>query len=415
MAELVDGLSKILVDTVKPYPWIGAIFLLLYLPFVLNVSQHNQTIQHAAASLAKHYEYVANDGSISVYDMDNNFTLVKQISLPQTSDGIRGIVGHAGNHSLYIAHGSDGNCCGSLLKLDLLTNQIVYDKKYKHGIDSHSIAPDGTRIYMPEGEKAKGTSWYIEDEKTGSDTGVSISGGAGPHNTVVSLNGSHVYMGARNFANTPTYLTVADSATDSKVRKIGPFKSGVRPFTINSSETFAFVTVTGFLGFQVADIPSGKVLYTVDLTQLGFPNSPIGPTAPSHGIALSPDEKTIAVIDWPHDMVHLFDVSHLPSQAPKKTVDIKFTRSIHHHESPCAYDCPADGWLQYSRDGRFLFVGDVGDIINSATNKVVSNLSTLYNTRKMIEVDFQDGAVSYVPINRASVGLGGPSARRGPQ
>lgn len=359
-----------------------------------------------ANNSAKHYEYVLPDGNIYVYDMDNNHQLVKQVSLP-TSSGTRGVVGYAPNHMLYISYGSDGNSGGSLLAYDLLTDKVVWAKSYPFGIDSHSITPDGKFIYMPDGELSSSPYWYVINASDGSTTGAKINGGPGPHNTIVSLNGQHVYMGARNFGNNPTNLTVADTATNSNVRNIGPFKEGVRPFTINSAETLAYVTTTGFLGFQVADIQSGKVIYTIDLTQLGFPNSPTGPTAPSHGISLSPDEKTIAVVDWPNDYVHLFDVTKVPSSAPVKIADIKFTRSMHHTESPCAYDCAADGWLEYSRDGRFLYVGDVGDVINTSTNKVVTNIGTLYNTRKMIEVDFQNGAVSYVPINRASVGFGG--------
>jgi DNA-binding beta-propeller fold protein YncE len=335
--------------------------------------------------------------------MDHGHQLVKHVSLP-TSTGVRGVVGNAASHTLYISYGSDGHNGGSLLAYDLLTDKVLWQKMYSHGIDSMAITPDGKTLYMPGGETASAPYWYVINAADGSESGVKINGGPGPHNTVVSLNGTHVYMGARNFADRPTYLTVADTATNANVRRIGPFQSGVRPFTINRSETLAYVTTTGFLGFQVADIPSGKILFTVDLTQLGFPNTPTGPSAPSHGIALSPDEKTLAVIDWPNDYVHLFDVTGLPSSAPKKTADIKFSRSMHHNEAGCAYDCTADGWLEYSRDGRFLYVGDVGDVIATTTNQVVTNIDPLYNTRKMLEVDFQSGSVVFVPNNRASVG-----------
>jgi hypothetical protein len=349
------------------------------------------------------YEYVLPDGNLYVYDMDHGHRLVKHVGLP-TSRGVRGVVGNAPTHRLYISYGSDGDSGGSLLAYDLLTDNVLWQRAYSHGIDSMAITPDGKTIYMPGGESASSPSWYVVNASDGSDTGAKIDGGPNPHNTVVSLSGAHVYMGARNFSNSPTYLTVADTATNSNVRQIGPFREGVRPFTINSSETVAYVTTTDFLGFQVASIPDGNVLYTVDLTHLGFPNSPTGPSAPSHGIALSPDEKTLAVIDWPNDYVHLFSVTGVPSSAPKKTADIKFTRSMHHDEAGCAYDCAADGWLQYSRDGRYLYVGDVGDVIDTATNNVVTNIDTLYDTRKMLEVDFQNGSVVFVPNNRASVG-----------
>lgn len=350
-----------------------------------------------------HYEYVFPDGKMYVYDMDNTPRLVKQRDLP-TSSGVRGVVGDAATHRLYISFGSDGDGGGQLLAYDVLTDQVLWTQSYSFGIDSMSITPDGKYIYMPDGEKASDPYWYVINASDGKPTGARINGGSGPHNTVISLNGQHVYMGARNFSNTPTYLTVADTATNGNVRKIGPFLSGVRPFVINGKETLAYVTTTGFLGFQVADIQSGHILYTVDLTKLGFPDSSSGPSAPSHGIALSPDETRLAVVDWPNDSVHVFDVTGLPGSPPRKIADIKFSRSMHHDESNCAYDCAADGWLEYSRDGRFLYVGDVGDVIDTLANRVVYNLPPLYNTRKMIEVDFQNGVCSFIPMNRASIG-----------
>lgn len=383
---------------------------------LLVVRQRQATAPYTAAPGpgVHHYEYVLPDGNLYVYDMDHGHQLVKYISLP-TSTGVRGVVGNAHTHTLYISYGSDGDSGGSLLAYDLLTDKVLWQKTYAHGIDSMAITPDGKTIYMPDGETASFPYWYVINASDGSDMGTKIDGGPNPHNTVVSLNGAHVYMGARNFSNSPTYLTVADTATNSNVRRIGPFKGGIRPFTINGSETLAYVTTTGFLGFQVASIPNGNVLYSVDLTQLGFPDSPTGPSAPSHGIALSPDEKTLAVLDWPNDYVHLFNVTGVPSSAPKRTTDIKFTRSMHHDEAGCAYDCAADGWLEYSRDGRFLYVGDVGDVIDTATNKAVTNIDTLYQTRKMLEVDFQGGSVVFVPNNRASVGYGASSLASSPR
>lgn len=353
-----------------------------------------------------HYEYVFPDGSLYVYDMDRGQALVKKINLP-TSSGVRGVVGDAATHRLYISYGNDGNSGGKLLAYDVVTDRVLWTRGYSSGIDSMALTPDGKYLYMPTGEKASSSTWYVLNAADGSPTGARINGGPGPHNTVISLNGAHVYMGARNLANTPTYLTVADTSTNGNLRKIGPFQSGLRPFVINHAETLAYATITGLLGFQVASIQNGNILYTVDLTRLGFADSPGGPSAPSHGIALSPDEKRLAVIDWPHDMVHVFDVTGLPASAPRKIADIALSRSMHHSESPCAYDCAGDGWLEYSRDGRFLYVGDSGDVIDTASNHVIANLPALYETRKMLEVDFQNGTTSFIPINRDSVGYGG--------
>jgi DNA-binding beta-propeller fold protein YncE len=344
----------------------------------------------------QHYEYVFPDGWMYVYDMDNGHKLVKSVRLP-TNIGVRGVVASQVTHMLYVSYGGDGghNGNGFLLKYDLVADRLVWTTTYSHGIDSMAISPDGKTIYMPDGELTSDGIWYVFDANSGNQTGT-IYGGLGPHNTIVSLNGAHVYLGGRNH----NYLEVADRATNQVIKNIGPLYSGVRPFTINGSETIAYTTATGFLGFQVSDIGTGQVLFTVPIK--GFSWNGRGPSAPSHGISLSPDEKELYVMDSPNSYVHVFNVSGVPATAPVQVADIKVT-SMAGSESDCAYDCLKDGWLQHSRDGRFVYVGDSGDVIDTVTRRSVINLPTLANTRKMLEIDWQNG----IPIFTTSrSGLG---------
>jgi hypothetical protein len=67
------------------------------------------------------------------------------------------------------------------------------------------------------------------------------------------------------------------------------------------------------------------------------------------------------------------------------------------------YDCGRGGWLQLSLDGRFLFVGDSGEVIETATRKVITTLPTLANTKKTIEVDWE-GSVPVATSGRTGVG-----------
>ncbi len=327
---------------------------------------------------------------MDVYDIDHNFALIQHMSFP-TSAGGRGVAVGLPTHMLYIAYGSDTSSGGSQLAYDLVAGTIVWIKHYNHGIDSMAITPDGKTIYMPAGENSGSNLWYVEDAATGNDRGT-IQADQDPHNTVVSVNGSHVYMGPRNMQNTPTDLYVADTATNQITQKIGPFLKGVRPFTVNSEETLVYASTTGFLGFQVGSITSGKILYTVPIQGFTCPGN--GASDPSHGVSLSLDEKELYVIDSPCSYVHVFDVSGLPTSSPKQVADIKLTHSMSGDEQGCGYDCLKDGWVQHSVDGHFVFVGDSGDVIDTATRKVIGFLPSLANTRKMLEIDWQNG----VPI-----------------
>ncbi len=340
----------------------------------------------SATTATEHYEYVFPDGGMYVYNMDNDQRLVKQVGLP-TTRGVRGVVASPATGMLYVSYGGDGgpNGNGSLLKYNLLTDSVVWTRDYPFGIDSMGILPDGTKIYMPDGTVQYDGIWHVLDTNDGSIIGsITTASGIAPHNTLVSLNGSHVYLGGIN----NNYLWEADTATSQVFKKIGPLKAGVRPFTINGSETLVFTTATGFLGFQVSDIPTGKVLYTVPIA--GF-TAPSSADAPSHGISLSPDEKEVYVIDTSNSYVHVFDVSGLPGVVPRQVADIPLSKQMTGTESPCAYSCQREGWLQHSRDGRFVYVGDSGDVIDTAMRKSIANLSALYNSRKHLEIDWANG------------------------
>src|SRR5438552_9712212 len=110
----------------------------------------------------------------------------------------------------------------------------------------------------------------------------------------------------------------------------------------------------------------------------------------NHCISLSTNEKELYVMDGPNSYVHVFDVSGLPTVPPKQIADIPVTQ-ITGSENPCVINCGREGWLQHSLDGRFVYVGDAGDVIDTATRKVVAHLAPLRNTRKFLEIDWQKG------------------------
>jgi hypothetical protein len=92
------------------------------------------------------------------------------------------------------------------------------------------------------------------------------------------------------------------------------------------------IETSGFLGFQVATIATGQILYTVPVN--GFTFNGFNQIAPSHSISLSPDEQDLYISDWPHSCAHVFDVSDLPGKELKKVSDIKL-HSMAGSESPC--------------------------------------------------------------------------------
>jgi hypothetical protein len=145
------------------------------------------------------------------------------------------------------------------------------------------------------------------------------------------------------------------------------------------------------------------VLYTVPIRGFGWSSSTFSPSAPSHGIALSPDNRQLWLVDAPNSYVHLFDVSGLPAHPPRQLADVKLPQPMTGNETPCGQDCARDGWLQETLDGRYLYVGDAGAVIDTHLRKPVAFLPALYNSRYLLELDWRNGA----PVRtstRSSVG-----------
>ena len=345
-----------------------------------------QLTAHSAATM--HFEYVISDGAVYVYSIDHGNRLVQTVSLPQIGSELHGAVASPRTGRLYISYGQQMPPGGSLLAYDLRRGRVLWHRTYSFGIDSMAISPNGRRIYMPAGEATTDGRWRIIAASNGRPTGRSIEGPVGAHNTIMGPGGRYLYLGGVDYP----YLEVASTATNRVVRKIGPLNGpGVRPFTINGSQTLAFTTARSFLGFQVSNIRTGKVLYTVPVPGFSFDPKTFQRT-PDHGIALSPDEHHLYLIDTPNGYVHVFDVRGLPATRPRLTANIKL-----------AHAPPNDGWLQTSRNGRYLYVGRAGDVIETRTGRIVDYLPPLQNTADYLEIDWRRGK-PVATTNRYGVG-----------
>ena len=342
------------------------------------------TLSVAASAKERHLLYVAVPGvfnhhpdanynlryggvGIIVFDMDHGFRFVKRIPTwklepGQTVEMIKGIAADAAGSRLYVT------TTARIGAFDLKTDKMVWEKQYEGGFDRLAISPDGKVLYVPTFE---GAYWDVINAADGSLV-TRLDTGTGAHNTIWAADGSRVYLaGLHN-----NYLLVADPATNTVTGKIGPFSSNVRPFTVNGSNSLAFVNTNNILGFEVGDVKTGKKLY--DVAVQGFPTGkpPRHNPCQSHGIALTPDEREIWLADGVNNYVHVFDATATP---PKQIADVKLTDSL--------------GWVSLSIDARYVFPS-TGDVIDRQTRKIVSTLrdetGAQVQSEKLLEIDFSD-------------------------
>jgi hypothetical protein len=322
---------------------------------------------------AGRFEYVVTANALYVY-AEGTARLVEQVALPGLTTVPRGLDVDIARHALYISCGGQGGTSGTgaLLRYDLLRDRVVWQKAYPVGVDSFALARDGKTLFMPGGEGEAAPWWYVLRTSDGRAL-ARVEGGPYPHNTVVSLDGRRAYLAARG----DPWLTVIDTRTYRVLRRIGPLRDGVRPFTINRAQTLAFTTATGFRGFQVSSIATGKVLYTVDF---GPVPSDFALTAPSHGISLSPDERQVWVVDRPARSVHVCDVSRLPRVAPRELAVLTV-----------AADGDPPGWIAHTLDGKYVYVGNSGDVFSTRGLRHMGSLPALRATRLFLEIDWRRG------------------------
>lgn len=332
----------------------------------------------AAAQQTRRFLYVAAPGAgsefeyqgvgILVYDIDNGHRFVKRIptwpAVPgQKPEYVRGIAASAAARRLYVS------TVKRLAAFDLVTDEIVWERTYDgRCCDRLALSPDGTTIYAPAFGAPK---WYVVDAATGALlTTIDVMGWA--RQAIFAPDGSHVYLSAWE----SPVLSVVDAKAGKIVREIGPFSNFVCPFTINGRASQVFANVDGLVGFEVGDLQTGLILdrvivegYQMDMAK-NF-------ECPSHGIALTGDERELWIADGVDNRLHIFDATTYPPVA-STTIAVR----------------AQPRWVTFGIDGRYVYPS-TGDVIERQSRKVVATLEdehrSFVHSERMLEIQFTGG------------------------
>ncbi len=353
-----------------------SVFLFLLISPLQNTTLVTLPDKETISRDLKRYLYVAVPGirdylgygghGLLVFDMDLNHQFVKRIATSGfhndgTPSNVKGIDVSLPLNSIYIS------TLESLQRIDIESEKLVWEKSFEGGCDRMSISPDGKIMYLPSLEK---NFWNVVDCETG-DVITTFEVFTRAHNTIFGPSGTQIYLGD---IGTP-FLHIADASTHAVVRKVGPFGGGIRPFTVNSTESLVFVNVNDLLGFEVGSIKSGKKLARVKVE--GWDKGPVRRHGcPSHGIGLTTDESELWVSDGHNMRIHIFSAT-----APYQQLT-----------SIVLQDMP--GWVTFSLDGKHAYPSS-GEVIDVETRERVTYLKDEFHnyvsSEKMIEIHVQDG------------------------
>jgi YVTN family beta-propeller protein len=280
--------------------------------------------------------------------------------------------------------------------IDPATNKVVFKVEgieVPHGV---TFSPDGTRAYISC--ESESTLWST-DTKTGKLIAKAKLSGH-PNNVSVSSDGKYVFVG---IAVAPGAVDVIDTAKMEKVKSIPvkgavhntyvtpdgkyvmagsvggkmltaidektlevawelPFNLGVRPMAFekaaDGSTSRIFVQLSAYNGFAVVDFNTHK-----EVNRIKLPDDPsggeVGGGAPSHGMAIAPDGKTLWVNSSPATSVFIYSLPDLKVQGYVKVGKVP-------------------DWVTFTPDGKTVYIAVSGEnlvsAIDTATRKEVARI-----------------------------------------
>ena len=333
-----------------------------------------------------------NGQGIVVLDVERNFEFVKRIPTFNTAastspEEVSGVAASPATNMIYLA------TRGRLAAFDLATDQKAWENTYDgFCCERPEVTPDGLTLVVGSDLR---DFWYVIDAKSGAMKGkIQAPKSMFAHNMALSADGKTVIMAPNGVT-----ATVGDVPSMKALRTI-TFSDHVRPLVINHDATRVYANLNNLLGFEIADVKTGEVIKRIeapaemwkakwqDVKQRFY-----GHGCPSHGIALTPDESEIWVVDNINYGVLVFDNT---GEWPVYKMSFPTTAS-------------AD-WITMGLDGQYALLSSA-DVVEVKTKKIVAQMKDEYgkpmHSEKFLEMAFSNGKLTRTV---SQFGQGIPSA-----
>ncbi len=289
--------------------------------------------------------------------------------------------------------------------IDPTTNTVVQSIKGEEAAHGINFSPDGTRVYI---SNESTSTLDVFDRKTGNlIKKVTLTNH--PNNITVAKDG-RVFVGIarepgaldvidpvklevknsipmrgrlHNIYMTPDqkyvicgsvakkFVSVVDATTEKVVWDY-QFDLGVRPMTIEAnpdgSTKRIFVQLASFDGFAVLDFAKREEVARIKLPELNkhVDMDPGRLDAPSHGIGVHPDGKTLWVTSIPQNAVFVYSLADLKLETQIDLPELKL--------SGYPLGGAVANWVTFTPDGKTIYIANSGlrsvTAIDTATRKI---------------------------------------------
>ena len=280
----------------------------------------------------------------------------------------------------------------SIHVVDTATNKVVQVIKGIEAAHGINFAADGSKVYV---SNESTSTLDVFDQKTGKlIKKVALS--AHPNNIAVSKDGRRIFVA---IARDPGAVDVVDAATLTRTKSIPVrgrlhniyvtpdgkfliagsipkklltvidlttdtvaweylFDKGVRPMTIEAnpdgSTKRIFVQLSDTDGFAVIDFAKREEVARITLPNLhtGVEMDAGRAAAPSHGIGVAPDGKTLWVTSIPQNAVFVYSLANLSLLGQVALPDLKLPGRTLGGAIP--------NWVTFAPDGSTVYISNAG-------------------------------------------------------
>jgi DNA-binding beta-propeller fold protein YncE len=322
----------------------------------------------------------ANGVGIIVLDVNDGYHFVKRIPTweyagSMSPEQVSGVAASPVTNLIYVA------ARGRLAAIDLGTDKMVWSVTLDGKCcERPQVTPDGKLVVVGSDLQ---DYWYELDAATGKLIGkLNAPESPNSHNLNLSADGKTAFMSPNN-----KVMTISDIGS-RKIIKTIRFPDNIRVFVLNKDSSKIYANNNNFLGFLIADVASGEVTKRVEITSVNWhakwdvtPRPRIPHGCPSHGIALTPDEKEIWVADGLFNKLHIFSNTDDPKEID--TIDMS----------------AGPFWMTFGLDAKTAYVSS-GDIVDIATHKIVGQMKDEYGriitSEKLLDMTYDNGHLQRV-------------------
>ena len=283
----------------------------------------------------------------------------------------------------------------SIHVVDPASNKVVQEIKGVEAAHGIAPAPDGTRVYV---SNEADTTLDVFDRASGAlIKKVPLSNH--PNNIAVTRNGDRILVG---IARAPGAVDVIDAKTLTRTKSIPvngrlhniyvtpdgkhlitgsipaklmtvidleqevpiwelAFDLGVRPMTIEAapdgSTKRIFVQLSDTNGFAVVDFAARREVARIKLpkTEVDFETDAGRATAPSHGIGVAPDNKTLWVTSIPNNAVFVYSLQDPSLKDLKLIGEVALPSLKLPGHGPIA---AVPNWVTFTPDSKTIYISN---------------------------------------------------------